>query len=138
MRQARAQDGEAFGLLFNNDNLDSPVKLDLRLIEADQVTTPDIKLGVPGSVLEADGIEFDPFGNPAAYHVLRQHPGSDKAVLGTQYDRILAAGMFHWFRADRPGQSRGLPDIMPALPLTATPSPRCSARPASCPAWPRN
>jgi lambda family phage portal protein len=119
MRQARAQDGESFGLLFNNDNLDSPVKLDVRLIEADQVTTPDIKLGVPGSALAVDGIEFDPFGNPAAYHVLRQHPGSDKMVLGTQYDRIPAAGMIHWFRTDRPGQSRGLPDIMPALALFA-------------------
>jgi capsid protein len=27
--------------------------------------------------------------------------------------------MIHWFRADRPGQSRGLPEIMPALPLFA-------------------
>jgi capsid protein len=25
----------------------------------------------------------------------------------------------HWFRADRPGQARGIPDIMPALPLFA-------------------
>ena len=40
MRMARAQDGEAFAVLFSNDNLDHPVKLDLKLIEAEQVTTP--------------------------------------------------------------------------------------------------
>lgn len=27
--------------------------------------------------------------------------------------------MIHWFRADRPGQSRGPPDIPPSLPLFA-------------------
>jgi len=116
MRQARAQDGEAFALLFNNGNLDSPVKLDLRLIEADQVTTPNPSLP-PANVV--DGIIFDEFGNPTEYHVLKEHPGGDKAVLGTQFDRIPAASIIHWFRCDRPGQSRGLPDIMPALPLFA-------------------
>jgi capsid protein len=40
MRMARAQDGEAFALLISNENLDSPVQLDLRLIEADQVASP--------------------------------------------------------------------------------------------------
>ncbi|MDW8264246.1 MAG: phage portal protein, partial [Gemmataceae bacterium] len=30
-----------------------------------------------------------------------------------------AAAMLHWFRADRPGQARGVPDILPALPLFA-------------------
>src|SRR4030042_863959 len=40
MRQARAQDGEAFAVLFSNDSQDSPVKLDLKLIEADPVATP--------------------------------------------------------------------------------------------------
>ncbi len=27
--------------------------------------------------------------------------------------------MIHYFRADRPGQSRGIPEITPALPLFA-------------------
>ena len=30
-----------------------------------------------------------------------------------------AASMIHYFRADRPGQSRGIPEITPALPLFA-------------------
>ncbi|HUT57885.1 MAG TPA: phage portal protein [Phycisphaerae bacterium] len=119
MRQARAQDGEAFAVLFSNDNIDSPIKLDLKLIEADQVATPSAKLGIPGAALAVDGIEFDPFGNPVAYHVLKSHPGSGAAAAALQYDRLPADSVIHWFRADRPGQRRGLPDIMPALPLFA-------------------
>ncbi len=115
MRMARAQDGEAFAILFSNDNLASPVKLDLRLIEADQVATPAVKL----NDLAVDGIEYDPFGNPAAYHVLKAHPGSGSGAGAFDYNRVPAASVIHWFRADRPGQRRGLPDIMPALPLFA-------------------
>ena len=116
MRMARAQDGEAFGLLFSNDKLDSPVKLDLRLIEADMVTTPNLS---PAKPSETDGIVFDEFGNPKEYHVLRNHPGGTTSAIGQKVDPVPAASMVHWFRIDRPGQSRGLPDIMPALPLFA-------------------
>ena len=115
MRMVRAQDGEAFAILFSNDNLKSPVKLDLKLIEADQVATPAGKLaGDSGAV---DGIVFDEFGNPVEYHVLKGHPGGGSLSGATQFDRVPAESMIHWFRADRPGQSRGLPDILPAIPL---------------------
>ena len=90
--------------------------VDLKIIEADQVTTPDIRPGTKGAV---DGIIFDRSGNPREYHVLKEHPGGGKAALGLQYDRVPADAIIHWFRADRPGQSRGLPDILPALPLFA-------------------
>jgi len=116
MRMARAEDGEAFAMLVSNDALLSSVKLDLRLIEADQVATPDLKPDAKGAV---DGIVFDGFGNPREYHVLKAHPGSKQAGLGMEYDRVPAESIIHWFRADRPGQSRGIPDIMPALPLFA-------------------
>ena len=116
MRMARAQDGEAFALLFSNDNLNSPVKLDIRLIEADQVTAP---LGMFQKANVVDGIVFDAFGNPAAYHVLKNHPGSGIGLGSLEYQTIPAASMIHYFRSDRPGQRRGLPDILPALPLFA-------------------
>jgi lambda family phage portal protein len=116
MRMARAQDGETFALLFNNGSLDSPVKLDIRLVEADQVTTPDLSLAKAGAV---DGIVFDEFGNPREYHVLKAHPGDGSASAVGGYDKVPAKDMIHWFRCDRPGQSRGLPDILPALPLFA-------------------
>ncbi|MCG3181440.1 MAG: hypothetical protein BIFFINMI_03835 [Phycisphaerae bacterium] len=117
MRMARAQDGEAFGILFTNDRLLSPVKLDLKLVEADQVTTPDLSPMATANAV--DGILFDAFGNPQEYHVLKNHPGGGRVAFSRDYDRVPADSMIHWFRADRPGQSRGLPDIMPALPLFA-------------------
>jgi len=57
--------------------------------------------------------------NPAFYHVLTSHPGSGAGDVVRDFDRVPAASMIHWFRADRPVQSRGLPDILPALPLFA-------------------
>jgi lambda family phage portal protein len=116
MRMARAQDGEAFAILTSNPLLPTPVKLDLRLVEADQVTTPTWQGLEPNAV---DGIVFDAFGNPREYHVLRHHPGDGLLALGLHYDRVPAESMIHWFRMDRPGQVRGIPDIMPALPLFA-------------------
>ena len=116
MRMSRAQDGEAFAVLFSNGDLDSPVKLDLKLIEADQVATPSAKLS---QGVDADGIVFDSFGNPKEYHLLKSHPGSGAGGAALDFDRVPADSVIHWFRSDRPGQKRGLPDIMPALPLFA-------------------
>ncbi len=119
MRMARAESGEAFALLARNPrkaDSRSPVQLDLRLIEADQVATPDLPFSQPRAI---DGIVFDALGNPVAYHVLKQHPGDMQMRTGFEYDRIRASEMIHYFRVDRPGQSRGIPDITPALPLFA-------------------
>ena len=116
LRMARATDGEAFCLLASNPQLPTPVKLDLRLIEADQVTTPN--LNVRGNAV--DGIVFDGFGNPIEYHVLQNHPG-DRSFAGVsaQYDTVPASSVIHYYRVERPGQSRGIPEITPALPLFA-------------------
>ncbi|MCE5327888.1 MAG: phage portal protein [Planctomycetaceae bacterium] len=116
MRQARAQDGEAFAILSSNDALNSPIKLDLRLIEAEQVTAA---MSQPLSGDGIDGIVFDAWGNPSEYYVLKNHPGAGAVSVGAEYNRMPAAAMIHWFRSDRPGQRRGLPDILPALPLFA-------------------
>lgn len=116
MRMARAVDGEAFALMTSNPKLPTSIQLDLRLIEADQVATPAFNPAVTSSV---DGIVFDSHGNPIEYHVLRHHPGDTNVRGVLEYDRIPAASMVHWYRADRPGQARGVPDITPALPLFA-------------------
>ena len=64
---------------------------------------------------------FDQAGNPVEYHILKRHPGDTAATApyGLDYDRVPADSVIHWFRTDRPGQARGIPDIMPALPLFA-------------------
>ena len=117
MRASRATDGEVFAIMVSNPRLPTPVKLDIRLVEADQVTTPDLSFFDANAV---DGIVFDDVGNPSEYHILRGHPGDTRTgFLGLEYDRVAAEAVIHYFRADRPGQSRGVPDITPALPLFA-------------------
>ena len=114
---AKVTDGEAFAVLVNNPRLDHPVKLDLRLVETDQVSTPLSPIERTDIV---DGIELDGLGNPRAYHLLREHPG-DYGIGSGWVDsrRVAASAMIHWFRADRPSQHRGVPEITPALPLFA-------------------
>ncbi|MFW6119236.1 MAG: phage portal protein [Planctomycetota bacterium] len=124
MRMARAQDGEAFAILANNPVLDHPVKLDLRLIEADQVTAGlrhearGLRDGNDGTY-ETDGIVLDKFGNPLAYRVLKEHPGGNAWAFEEDFMTVPAESMVHIFRAERPGQHRGVPEITPALPLFA-------------------
>ena len=72
MRMARCESGEAFCMFVANPKVDSAVKLDLRVIEADQVATPNLIRWFTSAV---DGIAFDAFGNPVEYHVLKHHPG---------------------------------------------------------------
>lgn len=115
MRMAKSTDGETFGILTGNNKLYGPVKLDLHLVEADRVTTPYPKLLDDHTV---DGIELDSSGHPSRYNILRYHPSDLRAAIN-DYDVIGADAVIHWFRADRPGQHRGVPEITPALPLFA-------------------
>ena len=114
-RMARAQDGEAFSYFTTNPKIRHAVKLDLRQIEADQVTDPEFK-AISG---EVDGISFDTYGNPEEYLVLRYHPGAQEFHPVDEFDRIRASMMIHSFRVVRPGQHRGIPELTAALPLFA-------------------
>jgi lambda family phage portal protein len=126
LRTAKCQDGEAFGLLASNPKLPSPVQLDLRLVECDQVSTPEQNY----STAALDGIELDDYGNPTYYHLLHVHPGDIfqwitpnggglYPFLNIGFDRIPARLMVHWFRSDRPGQARGIPELTSCLQLFA-------------------
>jgi len=117
MRVAQVEDGEAFALLTTNPRLASPAQLDLRLVEADQVTTP-LFTTVMSAGLAVDGIVFDGASNPIEYHLLRRHPG-DVGGFNLGFDRVPATAMVHLFRPDRPGQRRGVPELTPALPIFA-------------------
>jgi lambda family phage portal protein len=117
MQIAKRQDGESFALKVTNPALETAVKLDLRLIEADQVATPTSQPEVtPTSI---DGIEFDDAGNPSVYYLLRSHPGDIRNAVGSEADKVRASEVLHWFRCDRPGQLRGIPETTPSLSLFA-------------------
>ena len=113
MRQAKAVDGEIFGVMAINKRLKQPVQLDIKLYEADQISSPTVVNN------DIDGIEFDKYGNPSAYFILKNHPGSMFVNNFGDTDKIAAEHVMHWYRADRPGQSRGVCEIASALPLFA-------------------
>lgn len=121
MRVSQCESGEVFAVLSTNPRVDSPVKLDFRLIEAEQVTTP---WTIKGDSNLIDGIRFDEFGNPVTYFVLKRHPG-DNAFWTTssgspdQFDVLPSEAVIHLFRADRPGQCRGIPEVTSSLSLFA-------------------
>ena len=120
MRVAQAQDGEAFAIMITNPGIRSRVKLGLRLVEPEMVTSKDIITNqVFGDPQEVDGIRFDIYGNPLYYRVLRSHPGGVWQYANGESDEIEAGRVLHMFRAERPDQRRGLPELMAALPLFA-------------------
>jgi lambda family phage portal protein len=117
MRMARQHDGEAFAELMTNPNLNGPVKLDLRLIEADQVASP-WPMGSRGDpALRVDGLRLDEYDNVVGYFVLDAHPGSGHVAAAGGWREVPARDMIHWFSPDRPGQHRAIPEMTPSLEL---------------------
>lgn len=124
LHETRIRDGEAFAILSTNPKIDHEVKLNVRLYEADQVTTPDLN---PSDKRAVDGMRLDEFGNATEYHFLKNHPGDLVWGSAWDYDRIPASAVIHWFRPDRPGQHRGIPELTPGLPLLAQLRRYCAA-----------
>ena len=116
MRMARTGDGENFAVLANNPQVRGQVKLDVVPVEADRITDETAQVPRAGYV---DGIKYDQHGNPVSYNLLKQHPGGLFVFLAGGSQTIPADKMIHGYRANRPGQSRGIPELTPALPLFA-------------------
>jgi lambda family phage portal protein len=116
LAEPRPIDGEVFGQFIENPEVNHPVKLDLRVIETEQVATPNFAAGF--DPLAVDGIEFDQFGNPTFYHVLNEHPGDGiPGFTDSDFTRVPAAFMVHWFRPRRPSQPRASSEFASALPI---------------------
>lgn len=113
---AKKQDGESFGLFFTNPSIDNAVKLDILNLEADQVTTP---MPAFNSSDWVDGVTLDDRGNVTGFKILDQHPGdySFSNLNPMRYRDYPARLVLHWYRKDRPGQVRGIPEFTPALHL---------------------
>lgn len=115
LRQAQTVDGEAFAVLVTGDNF-SELTLDVRQIEADQCSDPN-SAGQPSNM---DGVEFNPAtGKPWRYTFLKNHPGNTFGRFTLDTQKVWASNVIHLYRADRPGQHRGLSEIASALDLFA-------------------
>lgn len=117
MRLARFSDGDPFAMFTTNDALPTSVKLDMKVIECDQIADPFGAMTFLDPTI-GEGIRFDTFGNPVAYYLYNEHPG-DAYTFAMAGRWVPARSMIHWFRRERPGQIRGIPEITSALPLFA-------------------
>lgn len=67
------------------------------------------------------GIEFDKDDRRVAYHLFQEHPGNGFALVGSSIKsafstvRVPAEEIIHMYRADRPGQIRGVPWLAPVM-----------------------
>lgn len=115
MRIGKAIDGDVFALATTNRKLRG-VQLDIRQVEAEMVADPAARWEAEGSV---DGIRFDGDGNPAAYYVLKHHPGSTHYGVTLDGRWVNAENVLHYYHATRAGQHRGCGEVVPALELFA-------------------
>lgn len=110
------RDGEVFALRTARQS-QWPISLDVRLYESDQISTP-----FTGSAFDAtieDGVRIDDNGNPIEFYVYKRHPGDTSQVNAFDGEWHPAIDVLHLYRADRPGQVRGIPRVTPALPMFA-------------------
>jgi len=112
MGHARSQDGESFGILVTNPGLRHDVTLDVVLIEAEQCQTPYLPYLERGYI---DGIRFDEFNNPVTYDILPYHPGASWSYQTVDPIQVSAEQVLHWFKLERPGQHRSVPDLTATL-----------------------
>jgi hypothetical protein len=124
MRLRKIVDGESFLKAVNKKDRSYPIKLDFFLIECDQVTTEygttaihEFELGKKTGN-HVDGVRFDYYNNPEAYHILRVHPGANSSFAVSSYegDWFSSKVVIHWFRKDR-NWLRGIPETVASLPL---------------------
>lgn len=119
MAHARTQDGEVFAMLVDNPGSKNSVTLDFIPMETEQCQTTLMTFGLDGGYI--DGIKFDEFNNIEYYEVLPEHPGSNHMfALGLTPIKVSPQNMMHWFKLDRPGSHRGLPDLKSTMNVGAS------------------
>lgn len=97
------------------------VQFRILMIEPDRLCNPGLSMGsISSDPNMRDGIKTDEFGKPVSYNIQKNHPGTDKyqPTIG-DWDTVPADMVYHLYRQDRPGQTRGVPWITPALGLFA-------------------
>jgi lambda family phage portal protein len=111
-------DGEALVLMNTNQSLPGKVKLFPALIDPNRLDTPWLPNTNTSNI--SMGVEYDDNGVPIAYHIAKKGSVNPQSpVFNMDFERIPADRMVHLYRKDRPGQSRGVPWITPAIPLFA-------------------
>lgn len=119
--RSRIVNGEALNLLPVKPlkGLSNPVRI--QALESDRLCNP---LGRINSRKLVGGVEKDDDGAPVTYWIMRSHPGNYLYVNPDywKWDPYEAFNpltglhnVVHWYRTERPGQTRGFPMMGPIL-----------------------
>jgi len=112
--QSYREGGDVFARFRDRQAEDGlSVPLQLQILESELVDASYNAL-LPGGRRIRAGIEFDPIGRRAAYHMWRQHPG-DYMIAGQQRVAVPAENVLQVFTPTRPGQLRGVPSLSAVL-----------------------
>ena len=114
---AQFEAGECFvRLRVRRSTDDFPIPLQLQLLEAEHCPLTMNQTGSDVQNLIRCGIEFNRLGQRVAYHLFREHPGSDAPrIIADNIVAVPADKVLHQYRPRRPGQVRGEPWLAPAL-----------------------
>jgi capsid protein len=111
--EAYWRDGEVFVMRSDRPKW-YPLSLDLLPLEADQIAMPWQQSQLQDPFVD-DGVRFDQSLNELEFYVYDSHPGSTAPVSLLSGNWYPASEVLHLFRAERPGQTRGIPRATPAL-----------------------
>jgi len=97
-----------------SDNTTIPIQL--QVIEPDYIDSSKEGVTKSGNRI-VQGIEFNKIGNRAAYWLYKDHPGDSSSITTNNFSsiRVPASDVLHIYRVDRPGQTRGVSWLAPAL-----------------------
>jgi lambda family phage portal protein len=112
--------GEGLCVSVQQQRVDSPWMMRLQTVHPARLSNPDVQ---PAQVRLDGGIERDGAGAVIRYHFLESHPGTLKVdaprniwrAFNRYTRRTGRQQVFHVFRADEPGQSRGVPLLAPVI-----------------------
>ena len=95
------------------DNLVVPMQL--QVLEPDYLDSTKFEKLKNGGYIQ-HGIEYDAIGGRAAYWIYKEHPGELSPLnKGIESTRVPAKDIIHIYDKLRPGQSRGVPVLAPAM-----------------------
>jgi len=103
------------------DGVERPIPpVQLQILESDHLDARRMQIFQSNGNKVILGIEFSDDQKRLAYHLFRRHPGSFNTspaipLSSVRTVRVPASNIIHMYRADRPGQIRGVPWLSPVI-----------------------
>lgn len=104
-------------LVLKRYDASKEIPLQYQVLESDFLADNKTEVAANGNQI-VQGIEYSKTGKRVAYHIYESHPGGvDASGFSSKLvtNRIPAENVYHIFRADRPGQNRGVSWLSPVI-----------------------